>query len=177
MYLFGGKYYVQEISYNNYTIRMVDSSIRKDNYFSFSTPTYSLYQYNFSSDDPYTTYQQKKTVSEWYPELSRSLVWMSCEKLVNSPYYLDTSTCIHNSSNYSDIRNNSVWRSNCHRVYQSLQPWLCSYCNWFPANKCNTVRLFSHDSSYLGSPQLSGSLFNRKGKLMLGILPQEEGGQ
>ena len=29
LYLYGGKYYVQEISYNNYTIRIVDSSIRK----------------------------------------------------------------------------------------------------------------------------------------------------
>ena len=106
LYLHGGKYYVQEISYNNYTIRMVDSSIRKDNYFSFSTPTYSLSRYNFSSDDPYTTYQQKKTVSEWYPELSRSLVWMSCEKPVNSPLYLDTSTCNYNnnSSSISDSK-------------------------------------------------------------------------
>ena len=42
LYLFEGKYYVQEISYNNYTIRIVDSSMHKDNYFSFSTPTYSL---------------------------------------------------------------------------------------------------------------------------------------
>ncbi|KAK7827241.1 hypothetical protein CFP56_031297 [Quercus suber] len=30
------KYYVQEIIYSNYTIRIVDSSIQKDNY--FSTP-------------------------------------------------------------------------------------------------------------------------------------------
>ena len=34
------------------------------------------------------------------PELSRIVVFMSCEKPVNSPYCLDTSTCIHNSSNY-----------------------------------------------------------------------------
>ena len=47
LYLFEGKYYVQEINNNNYTIWVVDSGIQKDNY--FSTPSYSFYQYNFSS--------------------------------------------------------------------------------------------------------------------------------
>ncbi|KAK7827212.1 leaf rust 10 disease-resistance locus receptor-like protein kinase-like 2.4 [Quercus suber] len=44
LYISRGKYYVQEISYN-YTIRIVDSGLHKDNYFSFSTPTYSSYRY------------------------------------------------------------------------------------------------------------------------------------
>ena len=105
LYSFGGKYYVQEISYNNYTIRFVDSGIQKNNY--FSTPNYSLYRYNFRSQY-YTTYQPKGTVPdlERYPKLSRSLVWMSCEKPVNSPFYLDTSTCNYNnnSSSISDSK-------------------------------------------------------------------------
>ena len=42
---FSGKYYVEEISYNNYTIRIVDTGIHKDNYFSFSTPTYPSSRY------------------------------------------------------------------------------------------------------------------------------------
>ena len=107
LYLYGVKYYVQEIIYNNYTIRIVGSSIRKDNYFSFSTPTYSLYGFNFSFDDPYTMYQQRKTVSGWDPlQLSRSVVFMSCEKPVKSPLYLDTSTCNYNdnSSSISDSK-------------------------------------------------------------------------
>ena len=39
-------------------------------------------------------------------ELSRSLVLMSCEKPVNSPLYLDTSTCNYNdnSSSISDSK-------------------------------------------------------------------------
>ena len=60
LYLFGGryKYYVQEISYSNYTIRIVDSSIHKDNY--FSTPSYSLYGYCFVYySNAYTTYPSK----------------------------------------------------------------------------------------------------------------------
>ena len=99
-----GKYYVQEISYNNYTIRIVASGIQKNNF--FSTPNYSLHRDNFNSWYGYTTYQLKNTVSGRYPELSRSLVWMSCEKPVNSPLYLDTSTCNYNnnSSSISDSK-------------------------------------------------------------------------
>jgi hypothetical protein len=94
LYLFRKKYYVQEISYNNYTIRVVDSGILKDNY--LSTPTYSLNRYNFFTYQypaQYTTYQPKRSKGTANLELSRSLVWMSCEKPVNSPFYLDTSTC------------------------------------------------------------------------------------
>ena len=108
LYKFGGKYYVQEISYNNYTIRIVDSGIHKDNYFSFSTPTYpsSRYYLRYGAY-PYDTYLRKGTeVNYWNLELSRSLVLMSCEKPVNSPLYLDTSTSNYNdkSSSISDSK-------------------------------------------------------------------------
>ena len=100
--LFERKYYVQEINYNNYTIRIVDSGIQKDNY---STPSYSLNLHNFSQyPSAYTTYQWK-TIG--YREifaygLAWSMVWMSCEKPVNSPFYLDASTCnIDNGDQYS----------------------------------------------------------------------------
>ena len=86
---------------------MVDSGIQKDNY--FSTPSYSLYRYNFSLPYlyTYTTYEQRGTqMLGWNHELSRSLVLMSCEKPVNSPFYLDTSTCNYNdnSSSISDSK-------------------------------------------------------------------------
>ena len=52
--LFERRYYVKEINYNNYTIRIVDSGIQKNNY-SF-TPSYSLTHYNFSQyRSAYTT--------------------------------------------------------------------------------------------------------------------------
>ncbi|XP_050251039.1 LEAF RUST 10 DISEASE-RESISTANCE LOCUS RECEPTOR-LIKE PROTEIN KINASE-like 2.4 isoform X2 [Quercus robur] len=125
LYKFGGKYYVQEISYNNYTIRIVDSGIQKNNY--FSTPNYSLYRYKFSSQYSVSaTYQRKGTVPERYPELSRSLVWMSSEKPVNSPLYLDTSTCNYNdnSSSISDskrYRYVTVGITNASQVEDSCQ--------------------------------------------------------
>ncbi|KAK7859420.1 leaf rust 10 disease-resistance locus receptor-like protein kinase-like 1.2 [Quercus suber] len=111
LHLFAGKYYVQKINYNNYTIRVADSGIHNDSY--FSSPTYSIYSYNFSNryDRAYYGFTEllpKLTKLEPYdqfqpsenPELSRIVVFMSCEEPVNSPYCLDTSTCIHNSSNY-----------------------------------------------------------------------------
>nr|XP_023916359.1 rust resistance kinase Lr10-like [Quercus suber] len=100
--LFERRYYVKEINYNNYTIRIVDSGIQKGNY--FSTPSYSLNRHNFSQyPSAYTTYLPKvdyQLIS--YSELSWSVVWMSCEKPVNSPFYLDASTCnIDNGDQYS----------------------------------------------------------------------------
>ncbi|XP_030954726.1 LEAF RUST 10 DISEASE-RESISTANCE LOCUS RECEPTOR-LIKE PROTEIN KINASE-like 2.4 [Quercus lobata] len=89
LYLFAGKYHVQEINYNKRTIRVVDSGIRKDNYFSF--PSYSLNSYNFSQyRSARTNYLPKRTGKT---ELPRSMVLMSCEKPVNSLFYLDASTC------------------------------------------------------------------------------------
>ena len=111
LHLFAGKYFVQKINYKNYTIRVADSGIHNDNY--FSSPSYSIYSYNFSNRyhtayygfiyllpkltklEPYDQFQPSGN-----PELSRIMVFMSCEKPVNSPYCLDTSTCIHNSSKY-----------------------------------------------------------------------------
>ncbi|KAF3973876.1 hypothetical protein CMV_002742 [Castanea mollissima] len=137
LYLFGGKYFVQEISYNNYTIRIVDSGMHKDNYFSFSTPTYSLSLHKFSLeyvDTPtYTTDLWKgtdlpnDTVLFNYPQLSRSLALMSCEKPVNSPLYLDTSTCNYNdnSSSISDSKRRyryvKVGRTKASEVEDSCQ--------------------------------------------------------
>ncbi|KAK7858149.1 hypothetical protein CFP56_013876 [Quercus suber] len=86
LYLFEGKYYVQEINYNTYTIR-ADSGIQKDNY--FSTPSYSSYQYNFSSQWSSLLYD-RQNYNTWI------VVFLSCEKPVNTPFYLDTSTCNDN---------------------------------------------------------------------------------
>ena len=53
-------------------------------------------------------YQEKVDLnSEWnLQQLSRSVVFMSCEKPVKSPLYLDTSTCNYNdnSSSISDSK-------------------------------------------------------------------------
>ena len=44
--------------------------------------------------------------------------------------------------NYINMKNNSVWRSNCPSVYLSPPPGLCSYCNWFPV-RCIFLQITS----------------------------------
>ncbi|XP_034920138.1 rust resistance kinase Lr10-like [Populus alba] len=99
LYLYSGKYYVQAIDYDNFTIRVVDAGVQ-DN--CCSIPRYSLARDNFSYGDPYTSYNYKQVppgVSdgfvEYYwlnelPTLSLHMVFMSCENTVNSPLYVDT---------------------------------------------------------------------------------------
>nr|XP_023870707.1 rust resistance kinase Lr10-like [Quercus suber] len=149
LHLFAGKYFVQKINYNNYTIRVADSGMHDDNY--FSTPSYSLYRYNFSNryDSAYIIYQQKKKLNYWLwntehrnPELSWSVVFMSCEKPVNSPYYLDTSTCIHNYFNYISpskrYRYIKVGKTNATEVADSCQVEKITRTSW-PRNDDTNV--------------------------------------
>ena len=167
LYISGGKYYVQEISYNNYTIRIVDSSIHKDNYYFFSTPTnYSLSRYYINSYRPFYSYLQKSTKKGRYSraELSRSLFLMSCEKPVNSPLYLDTSTCNYNdnSSSISDskrYRYVTVGITNASQVEDSCQVEKMFLTSW-PINNddpnisCTDVHhelAYGFELSWLGS--------------------------
>ncbi|KAL4594856.1 hypothetical protein ACB092_12G049200 [Castanea dentata] len=131
LYLFRGIYYVQEISYNNYTIRIVDSAIRKDKC-SNSTDFLHHYAlkyffYPYLDNYLYTMYRLKGPVPGRYTELSRNMVWMSCEKPVNSSLYLDTSTCNYNdnSSSISDSKRRyryvKVGRTTASEVEDSCQ--------------------------------------------------------
>lgn len=112
--LYSGKYYVQAINYDNFTIRVVDAGVQ-DN--CCSIPRYSLARDNFSDGDPYTWYSYKQVrpgMSEgfvehswgpWYlPTLSLPMVFMSCENTVNSPLYVDTAPygLNYGSGNYSN---------------------------------------------------------------------------
>ncbi|KAB1200630.1 hypothetical protein CJ030_MR0G006770 [Morella rubra] len=89
LYLYAGRYYVQEINYTEYTIRIVDSGIQKDNY--SSIPHYFLDKSNFSSGDPYSLYLQVTPTGS--SGLSFEVVFLKCKKPVNSSAYLDISTC------------------------------------------------------------------------------------
>jgi hypothetical protein len=99
--LYAGKYYVRQISYANHTIRVVDPGILNEN--DSFIPRYSLDTTNFSSADPYQ--------ESWYP-YSDGMVFVKCEKPVNSRYHLNISPCIENgvhSSNSSLSHSNSKW--------------------------------------------------------------------
>ncbi|KAK9911882.1 hypothetical protein M0R45_035763 [Rubus argutus] len=96
LHLYSGKYYVQAINYNNFTIRVVDPGIDKNT--CSSIPRYSLGPSNFSEFlDPY-----KLTTLMWcYPRVCLSttpIVFFKCSNPVNSSMYVDPSTCYTGSS-------------------------------------------------------------------------------
>ncbi|PRQ32546.1 putative glycerophosphodiester phosphodiesterase, protein kinase RLK-Pelle-LRK10L-2 family [Rosa chinensis] len=120
LYLFSGKYYVQAINYNNYTIRLVDAGVHKTKGNHFSNPVYSLSVFNFTSSsvDPYVI----KYTSSYdpyflsypyrvYPEpfqygggdpLTVSLIFLSCTNQMNhSDLFVETAPCIKNTGIHS----------------------------------------------------------------------------
>ncbi|CAI8605632.1 unnamed protein product [Vicia faba] len=93
--LFSGKYYVQEINYKNYTIRLVDPGIEESD--CSSTPQYFLTGSNFSANSleeewvPYGVY---------YRLGYENIIYLNCSKAVkDDPWYVDTSPCINRDSN------------------------------------------------------------------------------
>ncbi|XP_062176987.1 rust resistance kinase Lr10-like isoform X2 [Alnus glutinosa] len=94
LYLDAGKYYVRQINYDNYTIRVVDSGI--DQVF---IPRYflNLSDFNFR-------YSQAGRYGEL---ISRSVVFVMCEIPVNSALYLETSTCFRINGSDSEYSSNS----------------------------------------------------------------------
>ena len=93
--LFSGKYYVQEINYVNYTIRLVDPGIQEGN--CSSIPCYFLTASNFTSSfidiNRGGPYQIDSYFGYWY------ILYLKCSKAVNDdPEYVDTAPCINSDS-------------------------------------------------------------------------------
>ncbi|KAG6700683.1 hypothetical protein I3842_08G124500 [Carya illinoinensis] len=104
LYLHGSKYYVSQINYNNYTIRIVDSSIQEDIY-SF-IPRYFLNYGNLMWPD-YWDSEPIYWSSGWnwtVRSLSKVVAIVNCEK----PMTLASSFHLHTTSkNCSNINNGS----------------------------------------------------------------------
>lgn len=84
--LYRGKYYVEEINYQNYSIRVVDPGLKKGN--CLSTPLYHLTPENFSYDHPYA----------WpYDWGFRTTVLMSCSRPISDDKFIPITSC--NSTN------------------------------------------------------------------------------
>ncbi|XP_062175212.1 uncharacterized protein LOC133880294 [Alnus glutinosa] len=83
LHLYDERYYVRQINYTDYTIKVVDPGIglNANEYYSF-VPRYSLDYTNFSSEDPYQIFY------------SSCMILVKCEKPVNSRYHLNISACI-----------------------------------------------------------------------------------
>ncbi|KAI5323049.1 hypothetical protein L3X38_032121 [Prunus dulcis] len=103
--LLSGKYYVQAINYNNFTIRLVDVGVHKikDNY--FSHPLFSLTPFNFSY---YSDYY--RPINSYYYQMESSMpmsiIFLSCENPMNPSHLIvETAPCISGVNNYSSFSN------------------------------------------------------------------------
>ncbi|XP_058724482.1 rust resistance kinase Lr10-like [Vicia villosa] len=93
-----GRYYVQSINYNNFTIRLLDFNLVYSNY--SLPPDYSLGLYNLSYTFPYLDYYQYKNGS--YYTLAKSILFVSCPN--HRMEYSYVGNCM-NISSYSQYGN------------------------------------------------------------------------
>lgn len=91
--LYNGKYFAESINYKNSTIRIIDSGLNKEN--CSSIPLYTLTNENFTTEKPYSLLDTNNL---------ETIAFIRCAASINSPLYMDTSSCnkgLINSSNYA----------------------------------------------------------------------------
>ncbi|GMN51681.1 hypothetical protein TIFTF001_020832 [Ficus carica] len=93
------RYYVQAINYNNFTIRLVDPNIQKDDF--CSIPKNSLSNtaliYNLESSPVYEfLIRLGKLWSYDYRHISENVIFFTCESRVLNSSYIDASPCVFN---------------------------------------------------------------------------------
>jgi len=104
LYLYSGKYHVQSINYDNFTIRVVDPGVIESN--CSSLPRYSLSRSNFcdtynnneNCTDPYHAGSSDRIYSDG-EELFVHIFYLNCNRTVtNNPKYVKTTPCINRAS-------------------------------------------------------------------------------
>ncbi|GLT63261.1 hypothetical protein SLA2020_358380 [Shorea laevis] len=85
-----GKFYVKEINYGNQTIRVADASVEEG---SCSIPQYSWAAYYFSMFSQNYDHHYPYFVYPW-----KSNLFISCEKPVNAPLYVEAPACSNGGS-------------------------------------------------------------------------------
>ncbi|PON39364.1 Wall-associated receptor kinase, galacturonan-binding domain containing protein [Parasponia andersonii] len=109
------RHYVQAINYNNYTIRLVDPSIHKDD--CSSTPNYTLSEYYFNIGGVHSyeaeirsglLYYLKRAYNaeskfEKTRQLLNTLIFFNCESPVLKSSHIDASPCLFNGTFSSSV--------------------------------------------------------------------------
>ncbi|CAL5206677.1 unnamed protein product [Lathyrus oleraceus] len=98
-----GKYYVQSINYNNFTIRLLDF-----NHSSYSVPPHPLGSYNFTSHNSITSLYQ--VYGDRFKSLVKPILYVNCPNRVqySSDIYFPAPTCINISDSYPQHGNFSI---------------------------------------------------------------------
>ncbi|KAG8655504.1 LEAF RUST 10 DISEASE-RESISTANCE LOCUS RECEPTOR-LIKE PROTEIN KINASE-like 2.1 [Manihot esculenta] len=108
----GGRYFVQSINYDNFTIRLVDAGVHPDNCSSIPrfpfiydlSERYSTYRYQWSE-----TEERKWAKLRQRPELSQMIMFIKCQNPVKSPPYVETAPCLNSSYvNIGDMKANDL---------------------------------------------------------------------
>jgi len=102
LYLYSGKYHVQSINYNNFTIRLVDPGVQQDN--CSSLPRYFLSRSDFCDTYEYEEkyckdpYQAAAEGDPYYLPFEH-IVYLNCShQVTNNPKYVNTSSCLNLNS-------------------------------------------------------------------------------
>ncbi|XP_035540122.1 LEAF RUST 10 DISEASE-RESISTANCE LOCUS RECEPTOR-LIKE PROTEIN KINASE-like 2.3 [Juglans regia] len=146
LYLFSVEHYVQEINYTSQTIRVVDSGIQKDNYSYIPG-----YHFDLWKDTPY------------YPQNEReNMVFLNCEKRVNSSQYLNKSTCFGNRAYASNSSSSQPEAGFRYVIYNQTKAGvvedLCQVEHIFPTSWPSVRNLLPEDSSSISCTDLHNLL-------------------
>ncbi|XP_058724477.1 rust resistance kinase Lr10-like isoform X2 [Vicia villosa] len=105
-----GKYYVQSINYDNFTIRLLDFNLRYSNY--STAPYYPLGFYNFTSRDNYLESLPYRVYGENLRLLVKTVLYVRCPSSVqdSSDIYFNDGTapaCLNITGSYAQQGNSS----------------------------------------------------------------------
>ncbi|KAG8655497.1 LEAF RUST 10 DISEASE-RESISTANCE LOCUS RECEPTOR-LIKE PROTEIN KINASE-like 2.4 [Manihot esculenta] len=102
----GGRYYVQSIDYDNFTIGLVDAGVHPDNCSSIPR-----FPFIYDLSKRYSTYIYRWSESEEYKraDLSQQIMFIKCQNPVKSPPYVGTAPCLNSSYvNIGDMKANDL---------------------------------------------------------------------
>ncbi|KHN05172.1 Putative receptor-like protein kinase [Glycine soja] len=93
LYLYSGKYHVQAINYNNFTIRVVDPGVQQPN--CSSLPRYFLSPTNFSAIDEGYPYLALQNRDYSWEHVFQHIVFLNCRHaVIDNEKYVETDPCI-----------------------------------------------------------------------------------
>ncbi|AES59896.2 stress-induced receptor-like kinase [Medicago truncatula] len=102
-----GKYYVQSINYNNFTIRLLD--FNSHGYSNYSLPPHPLGFYSFDSRTINPIALPYRVFGDHYIDLFKSMLYVTCPKHVqySSGIYFDAA-CMNISNSYEQQKGNYI---------------------------------------------------------------------
>ncbi|KAA8518034.1 hypothetical protein F0562_015508 [Nyssa sinensis] len=96
-----GSYFVEAITYENFSIRLVDPGLEKDN--CSSLPVYSLTIYDLALNSSYEQWYNSRSRTGFILPYNTAVIFMTCSSLVNSALYMDTTFCSKNTSSNTSV--------------------------------------------------------------------------